>query len=146
MFLPQETFVGAVSAVLNREFWARITWAGKIKYEAGLRRAERALRDAYRFETPKGTRVAVFEGVKMTSDAADMSDAIDLVVGFDYFVDKGIPKAIFSTRSRTDFDCGAFCKAQGGGGHTKAAGFNVPNPKQDPWTIVTNLVTAFEGA
>jgi oligoribonuclease NrnB/cAMP/cGMP phosphodiesterase (DHH superfamily) len=145
MFLPQEAFIGSVSATLSPPFWSNLMWAGKVQYEKGLRRVERAVRDAYRFTSAKGTRVAVFEGVKMTSDAAEVASDIDLIVGFDYYVDKGIPKAVFSTRSRTTFDCGSFCKAQGGGGHTKAAGFNVPNPKQDPWSIVMERVNAFEG-
>lgn len=52
-------------------------------------------------------------------------------MGFDYEVETpangGPPnrKVIYSNRSHTTFDCKAFAKAFGGGGHTKAAGFNV---------------------
>jgi hypothetical protein len=143
LFIPQERFVGCASAILGAE-WNRLMWAGKIQYEKGLKRAARAIRDSFKFVTPKGTRVAVFEGVTISSDAAEVSTDFDLVIGFDFFVDKDVPKLIFSTRSRSDFDCGSFCKANGGGGHMKAAGFNIEFPTLSPWSHIQERVLKFE--
>jgi len=103
-------------------------------------------------------------------------DHADLVVAFGYDVEKGpegrgelaashpsvldgsrkvgdvdplfvyVPRIRLSTRSHTSFDCAAFAKAHGGGGHTKAAGFNLdvhPSDK-NPYEYVRELVTVWE--
>jgi len=77
-------------------------------------------------------------------------------VGFSYKTDEGKPIVIFSTRSHADFNCGAFCKAHGGGGHTKAAGFSVPldlgrslrrvsGPDPNPFQHFLEILEAYEG-
>jgi hypothetical protein len=79
-------------------------------------------------------------GFRLTSDVAealrrrfDEGDGehpppADIIVGFSYVVDMpgGDPKLLYSLRSTCSFDVAAFAKANGGGGHTKAAGFSVP--------------------
>jgi len=103
-------------------------------------------------------------------------DHADLVIAFGYDVEKGpegrgelaashpsvldgsrkvgdvdplfvyVPRIRLSTRSHTSFDCAAFAKAHGGGGHTKAAGFNLdvhPSDK-NPYEYVRELVTVWE--
>lgn len=99
---------------------------GPVLFDKQLRKAAETAEGSYRFTTDKGLRVAMFGGVTITSDAAETIGAeADLVVGFSYKVEAGGIVLVFSTRSHTDFDCGSFCKAHGGGGHTKAAGFKV---------------------
>jgi oligoribonuclease NrnB/cAMP/cGMP phosphodiesterase (DHH superfamily) len=120
------------------------TWPGLMQpiggviFAKNLQRAQELVETSYRFVTSRGTRVIIFGGTSMSSDAAEAAgDTVDLVVGFSYKTDEGKPILIFSTRSHADFNCGSFCKAHGGGGHTKAAGFSVslaliqdPNPFQ----------------
>lgn len=103
---------------------------GRLLVAKHAERVDRALASAYRFTTGKGTNVVAFQGLDLTSDAAEkLGDGPDLVVGFGFTVDhtgdRQTPRAIFSTRSHTAFDCAAFAKHFGGGGHTKAAGFSL---------------------
>lgn len=100
---------------------------GGVLFAKNLEFAKHLTETSYRFTSTKGTRVLIFGGTSMSSDTAEQAgDTTDLVVGFGYKCDEGEPIVIFSTRSHTDFNCGAFCVAHGGGGHTKAAGFSVP--------------------
>jgi nanoRNase/pAp phosphatase (c-di-AMP/oligoRNAs hydrolase) len=112
-----------------------------------LKKAKRNGDSSFRFTTPKGLRVAVFEDVTTTSDATEYLDAsVDLVIGFDVFVQDEVPIMAFSTRSHTNFDCAAFCIAHGGGGHTKSAGFNHKLQPADPnpFYLVKQIVEAYE--
>ena len=101
---------------------------GQVLFAKNLEYADHLAQTAYRFVSSKGTRVIIFSGVSMSSDAAEAAgDTADIIVGFSYKTEEsGKPILIFSTRSHTDFNCGEFCLAHGGGGHTKAAGFSVP--------------------
>jgi nanoRNase/pAp phosphatase (c-di-AMP/oligoRNAs hydrolase) len=84
----------------------------------------------------------VFENVSLSSDVCEAagSDA-DIIIGFGFLVEDGIPKMIVSTRSHTGFNCGAFCRRFGGGGHTAAAGFSVAF---QPWTGFLNPYSVVE--
>lgn len=101
---------------------------GGILFAKNLKYAKQLSETSYRFVSKKGTRVLIFGGVSMSSDTAEQAgDTADLVVGFSYKCDDGKPVVIFSTRTRGEtFNCGEFCVAHGGGGHTKAAGFTLP--------------------
>lgn len=63
-----------------------------------------------------------------------------VVAGFSYVVDKpgGEPRLLYSLRGLNGFDAAAFAKANGGGGHTAAAGFSVPNaqPGGGPYEFI----------
>lgn len=103
-------------------------------HEAAARRlAEGAL-----YMDLKGARVALLAGDShLVSDAADLVDA-PVCVGFRY-VEK-MSKISFSIRSRTpSFDCGAFAKKLGGGGHRGAAGFAVDVEDEAPQTTFFRL-------
>lgn len=74
-------------------------------------------------------------GFRLCSDVAEAirgdmggDTAPFVVVGFSYVVDKpgGLPRLLYSLRGLNGFDVAAFAKANGGGGHTAAAGFSVP--------------------
>jgi hypothetical protein len=102
---------------------------------------------AFRFVSSKGTRVAVFEGARMSSDVADyLNKEVDLVVGFSIFLKNEKPFMLISTRSGTTFDCSSFCKAHKGGGHTKAAGFGVALLPTDlqPFELVREILEVYE--
>lgn len=80
-----------------------------------------------------------------TTVAQAYTDA-ELLVGFAYRAGEGRPpQLVLSLRSRGNFDCGAFCKRFGGGGHTKAAGCSLPVLPDDPqpFVYVMSLVEAF---
>jgi len=107
---------------------------GTVLFQKKLDHARSAINESWRFQTPKGTRVIVFQGVTPTSDAAEIlekdangsySKNADIVAGFHYRVDAGKLQLTFSTRSHTGYDVGAFRKSRGGGGHTAAAGFTL---------------------
>jgi nanoRNase/pAp phosphatase (c-di-AMP/oligoRNAs hydrolase) len=68
--------------------------------------------------------VHVIDSVELTSDVSDISDC-DVVVGFAHHIEEGKIQLRYSLRSRGEFDCAAFCKRNGGGGHRGAAGFTV---------------------
>lgn len=76
-------------------------------------------------------------GFRLTSDVAEaIRSSIEeqggtehgVIAGFSYVVDKpgGAPRLLFSLRGLGGFDVATFAKANGGGGHTAAAGFSVP--------------------
>lgn len=74
-------------------------------------------------------------GFRMTSDVAEALRAprpahlkAEILAGFFYILDEvnGPPRLEYSLRTLSgDFDVSAFAKANGGGGHTRAAGFSV---------------------
>lgn len=98
---------------------------GRVLLDNHRLRVKEALRDALTYQVGQ-YRVAVIPSTYLTSDAAEASSGIDILVGFGFSTENGQePRMIVSTRSRSDFDCSKFCKAFGGGGHTKAAGFSL---------------------
>jgi len=100
-------------------------------------------------------KVAILQGIGI-SDLADLLDKdIDVVAGFRYSTgtvpewptdQTDGPTLIWSLRSRTNFDVGAFAvKQPGGGGHSAAAGFTVKVAPTDPnpYVYILNLLTEF---
>jgi hypothetical protein len=175
--------------------WAsQFLWVGEMLWERHEKKIAKTIKGGHRFTTPKGSKVIVFEGVRNTSDAAEVLDSeVDLIIGFNMFeedtpatmnkcpfhedakpslkIEKGTyfcfgcqakglladhpeikqatyrtQKIIFSSRSHTTYDCLALAKAHGGGGHTKAAGFNREMTMDDaqPYQFVQNLINAYE--
>lgn len=141
---------------------AQIGTLGQHLLDKQLSAAQRALEESHLIITGKGTEVWMFQGVSTTSDAAELAEKAvektlhdqvgpsqpDLVVGFHYKVDAGKLKLQFSTRSHTGFDCAAFAKAHGGGGHKAAAGFTVevsPEVSVNPYAMFRLLLEEWEG-
>jgi hypothetical protein len=120
---------------------------GAISLEAHEGKIRRAVDQSWSFTTAKGTRVTIFQNTSYSSDGSDLlGERADLVIGFSYLVEDGEKKLILSTRTRGTYDCGAFAKAHGGGGHTKAAGFTVPVREGDfnPYDQVQYIVRRYE--
>ena len=100
------------------------------------RKQEMLARGAIRYTEGK-VKLAFINELNM-SNAAEIlrsEDDIDIVVGYitkyDNLKKKNI--VIFSLRSKENgFDCAAFCKRLGGGGHKAAAGYSVPWSTTDP--------------
>ncbi len=138
-FYPNEDWLATESGRVlpfhpgNRGFWNERLKLGNLLWTKHEKSIQKCIDKSWRFTSQKGTRVVVFEGVRQSSDVAESLDKqVDLIMAFDYECEtpkEGGPtavKIIFSTRSHTSFNCMAFAKTLGGGGHTKAAGFNVP--------------------
>jgi len=149
-FYPPDNWLSMYSPFRyeNQSWWAERMELGKLLVEKHERSVKKSIEKSYRFTSAKGTRVVVLNSLHVTSDAAEVLDTeADLVVGFSFEIDNGTMKAIYSTRSRGDFDCGAFCKAHGGGGHTKAAGFNVPfeiDGLENPYAAFKRILGKYE--
>lgn len=121
---------------------------GKKLVAKQLSAAQRSLDESLRFKTAGGLDVIMFQGVSTTSDAAELYEKSDLVVGFHYRWDVDKLWLQFSTRSHTGFDCASFAKAHGGGGHKAAAGFTVevsPDWSQNPYQTFRLLLEQWEG-
>lgn len=150
-FIPRERWMSKTLTEIAAAWDSEYAWIGTLLQEKQEKTVQKIVEKSYRFTTEKGTRVVVFEGVRQTSDTAEaLHDSVDLVIGFNYEVENGTPKIIFSTRSHTYFDCAAMCKAHGGGGHTKAAGCNQilvledPGGTPNPYTAAKAFVSQWE--
>jgi hypothetical protein len=146
---------------------------GKMLIQKKDEKVQKCIENAFMFKSKRGTRVIVFEGLVETSDAAEkLGDSVDLVIGFKTVCEPGLPgienakaglngpqpKYIFSTRSHSSFNCSAFAKYFGGGGHTKAAGFAQTftanyeaatsrlDVASNPFSFAENCVDMFESA
>lgn len=116
--------------------------AGAALFDAHEQSVRQAVEQCVWFEVqptrPDGWphRLAVFQeqasGFRLCSDVAESIRQVapvvkaDVVAGFSYVVDKpgDDPKLLYSLRGLNGFDVAAFAKANGGGGHTAAAGFS----------------------
>jgi oligoribonuclease NrnB/cAMP/cGMP phosphodiesterase (DHH superfamily) len=151
MFMPRERWLaldlGGVNSIAAT--WKDMEWIGDVRLQKQEMTVQKIIERSWKFTTAKGTRVVTFEGVKQSSDVADAIDkGADLVVAFNYEIQNGTPKMIFSTRSHTHYDCGEMCKSFGGGGHTKAAGFSRVldiHQSLNPYGFVEALVRKYEG-
>lgn len=126
---------------------------GKILRANRLKKAAALAASAMRGETAKGTRVAVVNDLD-TSDAAELVDA-DVLAGFEYFHDGDEVMVRFGLRSRDGYNVGAIAKANGGGGHSQAAGFTVRGESEAmtigalhvvhrPWLRIVGIIDQYE--
>jgi hypothetical protein len=108
-------------------------------------RDEKSIAEAYRFDAG-GIRVLAFDGTH-TSDIADrVSDDVDLVLGWHYAHEDGRARLTVSCRSRGRVSALALAKANGGGGHTQAAGFKIDaSPTASPYVALRRLVEEYAG-
>lgn len=132
-FLPREDWLSHTLAEIAQTWDADVARFGEGLLAKNEDRVAYTIKGAHRFTTPAGKRVVAFEGTSISSDAAEAIDKdADIVVGFGFGVEAGQPKMRFSVRSHTGFDCAAFARERGGGGHTAAAGFAVMLTPSDP--------------
>jgi len=142
--VPNNLWLGWSLVDLAENWESQFDWLADVLTERHKKSVERSIGRGARFTSEKGTRVILFASLSNTSDAAEiLGDSVDLVAGFSYEQDNGVNKLIYSTRSHTDFDCAAFCKAQGGGGHTRAAGFSLGDDG-GPYQTFMRLLNAYE--
>ena len=99
-------------------------------------RVQQKKQEQYARQAIKVGKVAFINELNM-SNAAEIlrNEGSDLVVGYTTKFEPNENRniTIFSLRSKEDgFDCSAFCKAHGGGGHKAAAGFSVDYGLMEP--------------
>lgn len=102
------------------------------------------------FRTEFGNVSVAIVPTLSTTDIADvfdepMENVPDVVIGFGFFSEKNVPKISLSLRSHKDFDCSAFAKRFGGGGHIRAAGCTQELSALDvqPYTYVLDMLEEF---
>jgi oligoribonuclease NrnB/cAMP/cGMP phosphodiesterase (DHH superfamily) len=133
-FWPPEMLIGAPVDALA----ARLE-IGDVLLQRDAERDERSIAEAYRFEV-SGIRVVAFEGLHTSDIAERLEDEADLVLGWHYAMEDGRARMVVSGRSRGAVSALALAKANGGGGHERAAGFRVDVDCMDPYTTLRLLV------
>ena len=120
---------------------------GHVSLERKMEGSKRLAEHAFYFTTPKAkTKVAILPA-RHVSDAADFVEPdTKLIIGFSYTVEEGTVKMLFSMRTRNGYDCAKLAVAHGGGGHTAAAGFQLPMHETavNPYTLIRGVVERFE--
>lgn len=120
---------------------------GKVLRRKQKAETTRLVKIGSRFTTERGTRVVVVPSRETADAAEEIGGDADVVVGFSFGLSaSGLPTMIVSTRSLTTFDCGEFCKANGGGGHLRAAGFEFELDLEDghPYAILADVLECWE--
>lgn len=129
----------------NQSRWLPRMEIGELLIAKHTKSTQKAVAKSFKFKSLAGTRVVMLSNVGAVNDAAELlREEADLVVAFGYEVEDNMPKIYFSTRTGRSFDCGTFCKDHGGGGHTKAAGFNMPLPALNPYTAFRQVLDNWE--
>lgn len=109
-------------------------------------RDERSIAEAYRFEVG-GIRVVAFEGLHTSDIAERLEGEADLVLGWHYQMEDGRARMVVSGRSRGAVSALALAKANGGGGHERAAGFKIDSfGNESPYAVMRRLVEMHVGA
>jgi hypothetical protein len=138
-FWPPEMLIGApIDALVQR------LEIGETLLQRDEARDERSIAEAYRFEVG-GIRVVAFEGLH-TSDIAERETDVDLVLGWRYLIEEGRARMTVSGRSRGAVSALALAKANGGGGHERAAGFKIDaRANASPYIALKQLVEEYAG-
>jgi oligoribonuclease NrnB/cAMP/cGMP phosphodiesterase (DHH superfamily) len=126
-FLPQDSWMQMSLDHIERQWEERFDWVGLRLHDRQEDLVRRTLAKAWRFRSPHGARVIVFDGLGLASDAAEAArEEADVVVAFALEVESDRPTLRLSLRSNGALDVSSVARQFGGGGHTKAAGFSVP--------------------
>lgn len=111
---------------------------GPVLFQKKREAAAAAAKNAVRL-TVGGLLVAVVSRA-LAEDVADICDA-DVVAGFEYVQEGGVPRLVWSLRSRGNVDVQAIAKRfPTGGGHKAAAGFSVADDDRSPYARVAELL------
>lgn len=119
---------------------------GDVLVDRRLSGAKKLIAQGLHTTSSRGKRLLIIPS-RDTSDVAEMvGSEADLVIGFSLMHDAGEAKMIVSTRSRGDFDCRLLCEANGGGGHTRAAGCEITLAPgwPHPFVLLPAMVDVFE--
>lgn len=148
-FVPNEKWLSKYLGEIASTWEHNYRPLGELLQEKQAKDVARMAAKGWPFTTNRGTRVLIIPSKGLTSDVAELLDSsFDLIAGFGYTYEpeQGAPLFILSTRSHTNFDCATFCKAHGGGGHTKAAGcsFLIKPDDPNPYVFIERLIRAYD--
>ena len=145
-FMPNSEWLKIPLVRLATDWDVNFAWIGQVLLERQAKSVAKSINGGTRLTTWKGTKILTFNSKANTSDAAEvLGREVDLIVGYGYEADDGNVNLILSCRSHADFDCAAFARSLGGGGHTRAAGASVSLPmNENPHQTILRLVNAFE--
>ncbi len=141
--VPNEEWLRLSLAEIAEQWASRFSWLGAVVLEKQEEQARRALAGAHRFRTRAGSRVIVFNGLALVSDAAEMARGeAEVIIGFGLEMAGGVPLMRVSIRSNADIDVAAIARGFGGGGHLHAAGFAVALAPEDahPFVLIERLL------
>lgn len=149
-FYPWETWSGIRSPFVHNGFeqlQSKLA-IGPMLIERNEERDRYLVQNAMHFEVPSDYSIAAQLPLRAcivpsveTSDVADKLEA-DVVIGFAFRHTMTKTFMQLSLRSRGRFDCAAFCKVHGGGGHTQAAGCTIQLTTSDvqPFAFIPKLL------
>lgn len=144
-FMPNTDWLRISLPELAANWDSHFEWIGHVLTARHTKAVQKSIGRAGQYQTARGTRVVIFNSTAHTSDAVESLGAeADLVAGFAYEVESGQERMSVSSRSRNNFDCSAFAKMFGGGGHLRAAGFSVPVGEKSPYNTILELISQFE--
>lgn len=128
---------------------------GRIFFKRKRENAKKLIDKAYNYSTMKSVneeriRVGIVASTD-TTDVADLWDEYprdqvpDVVIGFSFYAEGATQKINLSLRSHSNFDCAAFCKYYGGGGHLRAAGctLTLSYTSVQPYTFVRSRLEEY---
>lgn len=148
LFYPPESWLAIEEPFEKSDLWNERMEVGEVVFAGRERDVANAVKRSFRETVPRsGTRIVIFEGSHLTSEAAELIDVdADVVVGFGFVAEANEPRMRVSMRSHTTFDCALMARTFGGGGHTKAAGFDLPltPASPNPYAIIRGLIDAHE--
>lgn len=145
-FMPNTEWLKFPLLKLATEWADNFDWIGHVLSDKHAKNVTKTIRRSGSYLSAKGTRMTIFNSTSHTSDAAEsLGDQTDVIIGFGFEVENGEEKLILSTRSHTTFDCSAFSRKFGGGGHTRAAGLSVKVvDNESPYRTIVRLVDQYE--
>jgi len=147
MFMPRDLWFKDTLQNHLYGWESKYNWVGSVLEERHKKSVDKVVKGGYHFTSERGTRVITFDSLSLTSDACELlGDQVDLVIGHSTFVEGGVVKTVYSNRAYGDFNCSDFAKRNGGGGHTKAAGFSVSGIGDHPITQAIRLVNEYESS
>ena len=129
-------------------YWLSENWTKEFKLLGSIlvskeeEKAKSISEKRWTYRTNSGVVIAIVP-TRNISDASDLlEDECDVVVGFSYTKNEPgcFPGLLLSLRGFGSFDCGAFCKAHGGGGHVDSAGckFETNEDTLNPYKFLCN--------
>ncbi len=150
-FFPRKYWLGTPSPQMlrihNRETLASRMRVGEVAMENKMEGSKHLAEHGLYFRSrSKGTHCVILPGRRI-NDAADMvRPDSELILGFSYLAEKDEVKLLISARTRHGYNCAQFCAFYGGGGHTEAAGCDVPVPDRglNPYDMIRDMVETYE--
>lgn len=144
-FASNDDWLGMGLPRIHKDWDFKFAWLASILARKSDRSTQRAIFGAEMMHTARGTRVGIvnLRGVNDVSEA--LAGKIDLMVGFNYEIQRGQRMLLISLRTPSDYDCASLAKSVGGGGHRSAAGCSVPvNESMSPYTQFLHMIDSHE--